>query len=51
MAMPCAVSSSMFTERFAGDTDLASRAILVTTVASIITVPGLYYLYQAITGV
>lgn len=51
MAMPCAVSSSIFTERYAGDTDLASRAILVTTVASIITVPGLYYLYQHIMGI
>ncbi|MEI6520382.1 MAG: AEC family transporter [bacterium] len=51
MAMPCAVSSSIFTERYAGDTDLASRAILVTTVVSVITVPGLYYLYQHIMGV
>ncbi len=51
MAMPCAVSSSIFTERYAGDTNLASRAILVTTVASVITVPGLYYIYQHVTGI
>lgn len=44
--MPVAVSCSMFTERFGGDTSLAARAIFYTTLLSIITVPALFYAMQ-----
>jgi hypothetical protein len=42
-AMPVAISCSIVTERFGGDTPLASRAIFYSTLASILTVPALYY--------
>lgn len=42
--MPVAVSCSMFTERFGGDTSLAARAIFYTTLFSICTVPLIFYL-------
>lgn len=46
--MPVAVSCSIFTERFGGDTALTSRAIFYSTLLSILTVPVLFYLVQAL---
>ena len=44
--MPVAISCSIFTERFGGDTALAARAIFYTTFLSIGTVPAFYYVVQ-----
>ncbi len=44
--MPTAVSCSIFTERFGGDTPLAARAIFYSTLFSIATVPVCYYLIR-----
>lgn len=44
--MPVAVSCSMFTERFGGNTSLAARSIFYSTLLSIVTVPALFYLIQ-----
>ncbi len=43
-AMPVAISGSLFAERFCGDTGLAARAVLASTVLSLATVPGLLWL-------
>jgi predicted permease len=43
-AMPVAVSCSIFTQRFGGDTSLAARGIFYSTLWSIITVPAFIYL-------
>jgi malate permease and related proteins len=45
-AMPVAISCSIVTERFGGDTHLAARAIFYSTLGSILTVPALYYLVR-----
>lgn len=45
-AMPVAISCSIVTQRFGGDTPLASRAIFYSTLGSILTVPALYYLVR-----
>ncbi|MCX6993249.1 MAG: AEC family transporter [Kiritimatiellaeota bacterium] len=45
-AMPVAISCSIVTERFGGDTPLAARAIFYSTLGSILTVPTLYYLIR-----
>lgn len=45
-AMPVAVSCSIFTERFGGDTSLAARAIFYSTLISIASVPAFIYLIQ-----
>ncbi|MBU0714413.1 MAG: AEC family transporter [Verrucomicrobia bacterium] len=45
-AMPVAISCSIVTERFGGDTPLAARAIFYSTLGSILTVPVLYYLVR-----
>ena len=45
-AMPVAISCSIVTERFGGDTPLAARAIFYSTLGSILTVPTLYYLVR-----
>jgi predicted permease len=45
-AMPVAISCSIITERFGGDTPLAARAIFYSTLGSILTVPALYYLVR-----
>jgi predicted permease len=45
-AMPVAVSCSIFTERFGGDTSLASRAIFYSTLLSIATVPIVFAVIQ-----
>lgn len=45
-AMPVAVSCSIFTEHFGGDTPLAARAIFYSTAISIASVPLLFYLIQ-----
>ena len=41
--MPVAITSSIITERFGGDTVLSARAIFYSTLWSIITVPICYY--------
>ncbi|MFH0937990.1 MAG: AEC family transporter [Planctomycetota bacterium] len=46
--MPVAVSCSMFTERFGGDTSLAARATFYSTLISIGSVPALFYLAQSL---
>ena len=46
--MPIAVSCSMFTERFGGDTSLAARGIFYSTLFSIVTVPAFFYLLQSL---
>ena len=46
-AMPVAVSCSIFTERFGGDTALASRSIFVSTLLSLVTVPAMYFLVRS----
>lgn len=46
IAMPVAISCSIFTERFGGDTSLAARAIFYSTLLSIVTVPAFFYLVQ-----
>ncbi|OPZ83417.1 MAG: Membrane transport protein [bacterium ADurb.Bin429] len=43
-SMPVAISCSIFTERFGGDTPLAARAIFLTTLLSIVTVPAIFFL-------
>ena len=45
-AMPVAVSCSMFTERFGGDTSFAARSIFYSTLLSAITVPLIFFLIQ-----
>ena len=47
-AMPVAISCSIFTDRFGGDTSLAARAIFATTLFSIVTVPAIFYIIQRI---
>jgi predicted permease len=44
--MPIAVSCSMFTDCYGGDTSLAARGIFYSMLASILTVPALFYLCQ-----
>lgn len=44
--MPVAISCSMFTDRFGGDTSLAARGIFYSTLFSIVTVPALFFLIQ-----
>lgn len=46
IAMPVAVSCSIFTERFGGDTSLAARSIFISTLLSILTVPAFFFLVQ-----
>jgi malate permease and related proteins len=43
-AMPVAVGSSIYTQRFNQDTQLAAQSILYTTFLSIITVPAFFSL-------
>jgi len=45
-AMPVAISCSIITERFGGDTPLAARVYFYSTLGSILTVPALYYLVR-----
>ncbi len=42
-AMPVALSGSLFAQRYGGDTALASRAVLVSTTSSLLTVPALVW--------
>ncbi len=44
--MPVAISCSILTERFGGDTALAARAIFHSTLWSMLTVPAWYYLIR-----
>ncbi len=43
--MPVPVSSAVLTRRFGGDPDFAGQAIIVTTTASIVTIPIMIYLF------
>ena len=45
-AMPVAVSCSIFTDRFGGDTPLAARAIFYSTLLSILSVPAIFFLLR-----
>lgn len=47
-AMPVAISCSIVTERFGGDTLLAARAIFYSTLGSLITVPLLYWAVRGV---
>ncbi|HZP61072.1 MAG TPA: AEC family transporter, partial [Opitutaceae bacterium] len=44
--MPVAISCSVMTERFAGDTTLAAEGIFYSTFFSLVTVPGIFLLIQ-----
>jgi predicted permease len=44
--MPASVSSTILTRRYGGDPDFAARSAVVTTIASILTVPAWLYLLQ-----
>jgi predicted permease len=45
-AMPVAISCSIVTERFGGDTALAARGIFYSTLLSIVTVPAFYFMIR-----
>ena len=45
-AMPVAISCSVMTERFRGDTTLAAEGIFYSTFFSLLTVPGIFFLIQ-----
>jgi predicted permease len=45
-AMPVAVSCCILTERFGGDTSLATRTIFYSTLISILSVPAILYVIQ-----
>ncbi len=46
-AAPVAVTCSIIAEKYSGDTRLIARAIFVSTVASVVTVPAIVWLMQA----
>jgi len=48
-AMPVAVSCSIVAEKVGGDVDLISHAILVSTLASVVTVPAFVWLLRLLT--
>ena len=45
-AMPVAISCSVMTERFSGDTTLAAEGIFYSTFFSLLTVPAIFFLIQ-----
>ncbi len=45
-AMPVAISCSVMTERFGGDTALAAEGIFYSTFFSLLSVPGIFFLIQ-----
>lgn len=45
-AMPVAISCSIVTERFTGETDLAAKSIFYSTLLSIVTVPVFYFVVR-----
>jgi predicted permease len=45
-AMPAAVSCGILVERFGGDTGLAARGVLYSTVVALFSVPGIFALLQ-----
>jgi hypothetical protein len=47
-AMPVSLTTALFTERFGGDVPLGAEAIFHTTLASLLTVPLLFWLVQAL---
>ena len=47
-AMPVAVTCSIVVEKYGGDVPLVSRAIFVSTLASVVTVPAVVWLIRAI---
>ena len=48
LSMPTAVSCSLFTERFSGNTITAALSILYTTLLSCLSVPFIYYLAERV---
>lgn len=48
LAMPSATSTTLLTVRFGGDGDSASIYVVLTTVLSVITIPLMYLLFNAI---
>ncbi len=44
VAMPVAISGSIFAQRFDGDVPLAARAVLLSTLLSLVTVPALLWI-------
>jgi predicted permease len=46
-AMPVSLSAAALVEKYGGDTALVSRAILVTTLASVVTAPAWMMLLDA----
>jgi predicted permease len=47
-SMPSATSTAMFAIRFGADGDFASVSVLLSTVLSVITVPLMFLLFQAV---
>jgi predicted permease len=45
-AMPVAISCSVMTERFSGDTPLAAEGIFYSTFFSLLTMPAIFFLIQ-----
>ncbi len=45
-AMPVAISCSIVTERFTGESELAAKAIFYSTILSIVTVPVFYFVVR-----
>ena len=45
-AMPVAISCSIVTERFFGDTALAAKSIFYSTLLSVVTVPAFYFVVR-----
>lgn len=43
MAMPAAVNTSIISEKYRGDSSLASRCVFLTTVFSVIAIPLIIY--------
>lgn len=46
VGMPAAANTAMFASRYNGDADLASRVVFLSTLFSIITIPGLVFLIR-----
>ena len=48
MSMPCATSNVLFAVRFGGDAETASVSILLSTLLSIVTIPLMFLVFQAL---
>mgnify|MGYP002509622467 CR=1 FL=1 len=51
LSMPSATATTLFTEQFGGDSESASVYVLLSTVMSILIIPLMYMVFQAIAGV